>query len=72
MFVLPLTLKEPVIVWSPLNMFEPVVAKMPFEFFWDAVKAFIEALNRFNDAVAACKDAVSISISATNALFDAV
>ena len=43
---------EPVTVWLPLNTFEPVVAKVPFNTAWDAVKLLIEALNAYNDWVA--------------------
>ena len=44
---------EPVITWVPKNVFEPVVAKVAFRAFWDAVKELIEELKALKDAVVA-------------------
>ena len=55
----PLCNIEPVIVWVPINVFEPVVAKLLVLAFKDDVYESIEALKAFIEALTAYKDAVA-------------
>ena len=51
--IVELTVKDPVMIWLPLKLFEPVVAKLPVLLFNEAVYDNIEALKAFIEALAA-------------------